>query len=132
MRGARGCWHSWRRATSTGGEIILAGRRPSAQLIRAEERPPTSSAKEALGLAGDETDHEPIALETTYFPSALTPGLLEQPLTGSLWHILRTRYAVVPTDRRRRHPVHRHRRRLLRPAQGPQRLQRHPAHPADP
>jgi GntR family transcriptional regulator len=89
-------------------EIILAGRRPSAQLIWVEERPPTPSASEALDLAGDETVHalhrlrfaddEPIALETTYFPSALTPGLLEQPLTGSLWHILRTHYGVVPAD----------------------------------
>ncbi len=89
-------------------EIILAGRRPSAQLIWAEEREPTPSAREALDLAAGETvhalhrlrfaDEEPIALETTYFPSALTPGLLEAPLTGSLWHLLRTRYGVVPTN----------------------------------
>jgi GntR family transcriptional regulator len=42
-------------------------------------------------------DDEPIALETTYFPAALTQGLLDEPLSGSLWQLLRARYGIVPT-----------------------------------
>ncbi|MFG2045701.1 GntR family transcriptional regulator [Dactylosporangium sp. NPDC048998] len=87
-------------------EIIRAGRRPAAQLLWAEEREPTASAQAAFDLdIGARVhalhrlrfaDDEPIALETTYFPAALTPGLLHQPLTGSLWQLLRTHYRIVP------------------------------------
>ncbi|MCO8269320.1 GntR family transcriptional regulator [Actinoplanes sp. TRM 88003] len=89
-------------------EIMRAGRRPAAQLLWAEEREPTVSAKAALDLAGGEkvhalhrlrfADDEPIALETTYFAAALTPGLLGQALTGSLWELLREHYGVVPVS----------------------------------
>jgi GntR family transcriptional regulator len=89
-------------------EIIRAGRRPAAHLLWAEEREPTASAKAAFDLGdGDRVhvlhrlrfaDDEPIALETTYFPAALTPGLLEQPLAGSLWALLRTHYQVIPVS----------------------------------
>jgi GntR family transcriptional regulator len=41
-------------------------------------------------------DDEPIALETTYFASALTPGLLEQSLSG----ILLTRRTCTADGRR--------------------------------
>ncbi|MFI5952255.1 GntR family transcriptional regulator [Cryptosporangium sp. NPDC051539] len=91
-------------------EITRVGRRPAAQVVWAEEREPSPSAREALDLAPGATVHalhrlrfaddEPIALETTYFPSELTPGLLQQPLTGSLWEVLRRQYAIVPTDAR--------------------------------
>nr|WP_205752701.1 GntR family transcriptional regulator [Cryptosporangium phraense] len=91
-------------------EITRVGRRPSAQVVWAEEREPSPSAREALDLAPGVTVHalhrlrfaddEPIALETTYFPSGLTPGLLEQGLTGSLWEVLRRQYGIVPTHAR--------------------------------
>jgi GntR family transcriptional regulator len=42
-------------------------------------------------------DDEPIALETTYYPAAATPGLLEGDLSGSLWAQLRDRYDIRPT-----------------------------------
>ncbi|WP_238009106.1 GntR family transcriptional regulator [Dactylosporangium sp. AC04546] len=89
-------------------EIIRVGRRPAAQLLWAEEREPTASAKAAFDLASSArvhalhrlrfADDEPIALETTYFPADLTPGLLSEPLTGSLWQLLRTRYGVIPVS----------------------------------
>ncbi|MET7397073.1 GntR family transcriptional regulator [Dactylosporangium sp. NPDC005572] len=89
-------------------EIIRVGRRPAAQLLWAEEREPTASARAAFDLGSSArvhalhrlrfADDEPIALETTYFPAVLTPGLLAEPLTGSLWRLLRTRYGVVPVS----------------------------------
>ena len=89
-------------------EIIRAGRRPAAQLLWAEERPPTESAQAAFDMPSTGqvhalhrlrfADDEPIALETTYFPVELTPGLLEQPLTGSLWELLRGHYGIVPVS----------------------------------
>lgn len=40
------------------------------------------------------SDNEPLALETTFYPAALTPGLLDGDLTGSLWDELRQRYSI--------------------------------------
>ncbi|WP_344650708.1 GntR family transcriptional regulator [Cryptosporangium japonicum] len=98
------------RIGSFSDEITRVGRRPAAVVLWAEEREPTPSARAAFDLAPGETVHalhrlrtaddEPIALETTYFPSALTPGLLDQPLTGSLWELLRRHYRIVPTHAR--------------------------------
>ncbi len=86
-------------------EVTRLGRRPAAALLWAEQREPTDAAREAfrahpgpvhalcrLRLADD----EPIAIETTYFPVALTPGLLDLPLDGSLWRMLRDKYGIVP------------------------------------
>ncbi|MBU2664832.1 GntR family transcriptional regulator [Actinoplanes bogorensis] len=89
-------------------EIIRAGRRPAAQLLWASEREPSASAQAAFDMPSTGrvhalhrlrfADDEPIALETTYFPVELTPGLLDQPLTGSLWELLRSHYDVVPVS----------------------------------
>jgi GntR family transcriptional regulator len=64
--------------------------------------------QDALGLSTGEQVHalqrlrladaEPLALETTYLPAALTPGLLQQPLDGSLWALLRDDYAIIPSN----------------------------------
>lgn len=39
----------------------------------------------------------PLALETTYLPAVLTPGILDAPVEGSLWAVLRDRYAIELT-----------------------------------
>ena len=75
-------------------------------MLWAERRHPTISAQEAFGLGADDwvhalqrvrlADDEPIAIETTYFPADLTPGLIDQELHGSLWEVLRTQYDVTP------------------------------------
>jgi GntR family transcriptional regulator len=39
---------------------------------------------------------EPLALERAYFPVETFPDLLEQPLTGSLYGLLRRHYGQVP------------------------------------
>jgi GntR family transcriptional regulator len=91
-------------------EIARTGRRPAAQVLWAEERAPTASAKDAFDLdaAGRVyalqrlrlADDQPIAIETTYLPAAMMPGFLNEPLSGSLWQVLRTRYRIVPTTAR--------------------------------
>lgn len=98
------------RIGSFSDEIIKAGLRPTAQVLWAQEREPTPSARAAFGLTGSArvhalhrlrfADDEPIALETTYFPVSTTPGLLEQPLDGSLWELLRTHYGITPVSAR--------------------------------
>lgn len=94
------------RIGSFSDEIARMGRQPGAQVLWAERRAPTISAQRAFGL--DETgavhalqrlrfaDDEAIAIETTYFPAELTPGMLDEDLHGSLWELLRTKYDVVP------------------------------------
>lgn len=91
-------------------EVARTGRTPAAQLNWAEEREPTPAVRAALGLGARErvnalnrlrlADEEAVALETTYFPEAVTRGLLQEPLNGSLWELLRVRYGVVPTSAR--------------------------------
>lgn len=96
------------RVGSFTAEVTRAGRRPGARLLWAEATTPSPSIQAALGLAPGENVHalqrlrladaEPMAIETTYLPAALTPGLLRQPLDGSLWTLLRDNYAVVPSN----------------------------------
>lgn len=87
-------------------EVSRAGHRPSAVVISAATVNASPSVREAftehrlhkvhalrrLRLADD----EPIAIETTYFPARLTEGMLDGPLDGSLWAILRERYGLTP------------------------------------
>ena len=96
------------RIGSFSDEITRVGRHPGAQVLWSAEQEPSSVVAEALALSSDAhvnalqrlryADSEPIAIETTYFSAALTPGLLEGPLDGSLWAIIAERYGVVATD----------------------------------
>lgn len=89
-------------------EITRMGLEPGALVLWAEEREPSPSARQALNLQEGElvhalqrvrlADREPIAIETTYFPAALAPGLLEQDLRGSLWAVLRKAYDIHPVE----------------------------------
>lgn len=89
-------------------EITRKGKEPGAHVLWAERRHPTVSAQQALALDADDwvhalqrlrfADHEPIAIETTYFPAELTPGLIDEDLHRSLWGLLRTRYDVTPVS----------------------------------
>ena len=66
--------------------------------------PPDDEAAKQLGLEADAwifhidrlrlADGLPLVLETAHFPCDLFPGLLEQPLGGSLYEILETHYGV--------------------------------------
>jgi GntR family transcriptional regulator len=85
-------------------EVSRLGRRPAARLLWAEHQHPTPAVRMALGLDDEamvnvfhrlrSVDDVPFALETTFLPADLTPGILDEPDDGSLWAILRSRYGV--------------------------------------
>jgi GntR family transcriptional regulator len=86
-------------------EVRDIGRTPSARLLWAERSPARGPVRDALGLTdGDDVhvvhrlraiDDEPIALETSYYPASLTPGLLDDVPSGSLWDLLHDRYDIT-------------------------------------
>ena len=85
-------------------EVSRLGRRPAARLLWAEQQDPTPAVRQALALADGvpvhvfhrlrTVDDVPFALETTFLPADLTPGILDVPEEGSLWAVLRDRYGV--------------------------------------
>lgn len=85
-------------------EVARMGRRPAAQLLWAERQVATPAVRLALGLADGDSVHAfhrlrsvddvPFALETTFLPADLTPGILDEPDDGSLWAVLRSRYDI--------------------------------------
>ncbi|MET0451890.1 MAG: GntR family transcriptional regulator [Mycobacterium sp.] len=86
-------------------EVARQGRQPAARLLWSEYQDPTPSVRLALEL--DDTaavhvfhrlrtvDDVPFALETTFLPADLTPGILELADEGSLWATLRDRYGIA-------------------------------------
>ncbi len=85
-------------------EASRMGRHAAAELLWAKATTDATAAQAALGLGDDGAVHvfrrlrlmedEPIALETTYFPADLTPGILETPVVGSLWQVLREQFGL--------------------------------------
>lgn len=85
-------------------EATRMGRHASAELLWAKSQSDAAPAQAALGLGDDGIVHafhrlrlmedEPIALETTYFPADLTPGILGVAVPGSLWELIRETYGV--------------------------------------
>ena len=85
-------------------EATRLGRHASAVLLWTKETTDAPAAQAALGLTPDQPVHvfhrlrlmedEPLALETTYFPADLTPGILDFTGGGSLWQELRDRYDI--------------------------------------
>ena len=80
------------------------GRRAGARVLSARERQVTPAEEAALGahervfeiVRVRSADGSPVALERTALPCALFPSLLDQPLEGSLYALLRDRYGVRP------------------------------------
>ncbi|AQZ64712.1 Predicted transcriptional regulator of N-Acetylglucosamine utilization, GntR family [[Actinomadura] parvosata subsp. kistnae] len=91
-------------------QLRRAHLRAEARILRAATVPAPSAAARALGVAPGSPVHEvarvrsaarerpaswsPVALERSYFPCL--PGLLDQDLTGSLYALLATTYALEP------------------------------------
>jgi GntR family transcriptional regulator len=85
-------------------EVSRLGLRPAARLLWAEHQQPTPAVQLALGLDDGaavhvfhrlrSVDDVPVALETTFLPAELTPGILDTPEEGSLWAVLRDRYEI--------------------------------------
>lgn len=86
-------------------EVSRLGRTPAARLLWAERQHPTPAVRAALGLSDGAAVHVshrlrtvddvPFALETTFLPAELTPGILDGPELGSVWAVLRDRYGVA-------------------------------------
>lgn len=86
-------------------EVARRGRQPGARVLTAESRVPSALVRDELGLEIGEqvhlirrvrlADDEPLAIESTYLPRVLCPDLLELPLSGSLWALLREHFGVV-------------------------------------
>jgi GntR family transcriptional regulator len=89
-------------------EVARLGRRPAARLLWAEHQKATPAVRQALALddSADDTamvhvfhrlrsvDDVPFALETTFLPAHLTPGILDEAQEVSLWAVLRDRYGI--------------------------------------
>jgi GntR family transcriptional regulator len=79
------------------------GRQAGARVLSARERKPTRAETSALAAARvfevvriRSADGSPVALERTVLPCELFPALLDQPLEGSLYALMRSRYGVSP------------------------------------
>ncbi len=87
-------------------QLHRAGRRAGARVLSARRRVPAADVTTALGLARRAQAVEivrvrsanrlPVALETSWFPARLVPGLLDHRLSGSLYAVLRTAYGHEP------------------------------------
>lgn len=85
-------------------EVRGIGLTPSARLLWCERSVARGAVREALELDEGASVHivhrlrliedEPIALETSHYPAALTPGLLDAVPPGSLWDLLSDRYDI--------------------------------------
>lgn len=98
------------RIGSFSDEVTRAGHIPSAKVLWAEAKDASPAVREAFAEHAIRkvhalrrvrfADDEPVAIETTYFPMRLTPGILDQDLDGSLWALLRDKFDIEPTRSR--------------------------------
>ena len=89
-------------------QLQRAGRRAGARVLSARRVVPGPDVAHALGLAGRAQAVEvvrvrlanqlPVALETSWFPARLVPGMLDHKLSGSLYAVLRKRYGHEPVS----------------------------------
>ncbi|MFI9558601.1 GntR family transcriptional regulator [Nonomuraea endophytica] len=80
--------------------------KPAARVLSARGRSASPAIAAALGVEPGEPVHEivrvrladdrPVALEHTYYALALFPGLLDHPLDGSIYELLRAVYGHTP------------------------------------
>ena len=87
-------------------QLQRAGRRAGAKVLVARRTVPDPDVAAALGLSARAQAVEvirvrsanslPVALETSWFPARLVPGLLDHKLSGSLYAVLRKHYGHEP------------------------------------
>jgi GntR family transcriptional regulator len=87
-------------------QLRRAGRRAGARVLSARRLVPDADVARALGLTGRAQAYEvvrvrsangvPIALERSWFPARLYPGLTDHPLSGSVYGVLGSRYGRPP------------------------------------
>jgi GntR family transcriptional regulator len=89
-------------------QVRRAGRRAGARVLLSRRTVPGPDVAAALGLTGRAQAVEvvrvrsanglPLALERSWFPARLVPGLLDHSLTGSLYAVLRRHYDCAPVS----------------------------------
>jgi GntR family transcriptional regulator len=89
-------------------QVRRAGRRAGARVLSARRLVPDAAVASALGLAPRAQAYEvvrvrsangvPLALESSWFPARLFPGLTDHSLSGSMYGVLRTRYGRPPVS----------------------------------
>lgn len=89
-------------------EVSRTGHQPGAQVLWARTSPADEEMAATFAVEVGApvhvlrrlrwADEEPIAVETTYYSAARTPGLLDGDLSGSLWDQLRQHYDIQPTS----------------------------------
>lgn len=87
-------------------QMRRADRRAGARVLAARTLAADAAVAEALGLAAGDPVHElvrvrdgdgtSLALEHSWLPAVHLPGLLDRPLTGSLYDLLDTGYGLAP------------------------------------
>jgi GntR family transcriptional regulator len=102
--------------TSLTDQLQRAGKRAGARVLRAHKGVPPADVSAALGLGARAQAVEvvrvrsanrlPVAVETSWFPAKLVPGLLDRSLSGSLYSLLSRHYGHSPvTAEERLHAV---------------------------
>jgi GntR family transcriptional regulator len=94
------------RIGSFSDEITRLGHTPDAAVLSAAEVAPSALVRDALSMSTEaavyaierlrSVDGEPVAIERTFIPAALAPGLLDHDLGFSLWELLRKEYDIQP------------------------------------
>jgi GntR family transcriptional regulator len=89
-------------------QLRRAGRRAGARVLLSRRAVPAPDVAGALGLSGRAQVYEvvrvrsangvPVALERSWFPARLFPGLTDHSLSGSMYGVLRTRYDRPPVS----------------------------------
>lgn len=87
-------------------QLRRAGRRAGARVLSSRRGVPEPDVAAALGLVGRAQVYEvvrvrsangvPVALERSWFPARLFPGLTDHPMSGSMYGVLRSRYGRPP------------------------------------
>jgi len=87
-------------------QLRRAHQRAEASVVSADVVAASGSVSDALDLPSEATVYEivrvrsahrePLALERSYLPAEILPGLLDHPLTGSLYALLGREYGVAP------------------------------------
>lgn len=93
---------------STTEDLEARGWGPETRVMSVKSMAPRPHIRRALRLQDDEkvwevlrlrlADEEPISLQWSYIPCARAPGLDREDLTGSLYSLLESRYAIRPTS----------------------------------
>lgn len=96
LTGVAGFTEQMRRARRTAGAVVISARTGGAhhEVAAALRLPPRASVYEVVRVRS--ADGAALALERSWFPAGLFPGLLDHPLDGSLYDLFDRGYGLAP------------------------------------